>query len=92
MGLRVGVKDLEKKKICYPIQGSNPERPARSLSHQFDYARPDRNSLRIVRRWANLFTQRKCHTKMLPCDCNCVRGCETDWSTIESQWNAATFR
>jgi hypothetical protein len=92
MSPRTCVDDLEKRKICCSSQGSKPECPARSLSHQFDYAFRARYSLRIVQRWANLFTQRQFHTKMLLCDCSCVRGCERDWSTIKSQRNAATLR
>jgi hypothetical protein len=80
------------EKNLLPLPGFETRTPARSLSHQFDYALPARYSLRILRRWANLLTQLNCHTKMLPSDCDCARGCETDWSTIKSQWNAATLR
>jgi len=92
MGPRACVDDLKKIKICCPCQSSKPERPAHTLSHQFHYAVPSRYLLRVLRRWANLFTQRKCHTETLPCDCNCVLGCKSDWITINSPWNAATLR
>jgi len=38
MGSRAYVDDLENRKTSCLCQSSNPERPARSLSHQFDYA------------------------------------------------------
>lgn len=55
-----------REKSVVPAAVPNPERPAHILSHHFEHALPDRHSLRIVRRSANLFTQGKCRTKMLP--------------------------